>query len=166
MSHGGGFGVALVWLWWSLGVAVVEPWWRFRVAVGWPWGGFRAALGCLCTPESMPSICILYGFGVALGGFARSLAPISAFCFCRNGALGGLQPFLVQSSRFDVQRSTFSLRPRWAQSSLRRVSGETPMSLPGSKPDGMGAAARRSGVGPGAVPCGSRKALTARHLRR
>ena len=48
------------------------------------------ALGWLCTAESMPSICLLYGFGVALGG---------------------LPPFLVQGSRFEVQRSTFSLRP-------------------------------------------------------
>src|ERR1019366_7881470 len=38
----------------------------------------------------MPSICLLYGFAVALGG---------------------LHPFLVQGSRFDVRRSTFSLRP-------------------------------------------------------
>src|ERR1035441_9512736 len=48
------------------------------------------ALGCLCTPEYMPSICLLYGFEMALGG---------------------LPPFLVQGSRFDVRRSTFSLRP-------------------------------------------------------
>src|ERR1039458_3087133 len=74
-----GFGVALVWLWCGLGVALV-----------WPWGGLGVALGWLCTPESMPSICLLYGFVVALGG---------------------LQPFLVQSSRFDVRRSTFSLPP-------------------------------------------------------
>src|ERR1039458_1624837 len=53
-------------------------------------GGFGVALRWLCTPESMPSICLVYGFVVALGG---------------------LQPFLVQSSRFEVQRSTFSLRP-------------------------------------------------------
>src|ERR1035441_1436206 len=38
----------------------------------------------------MPSICLVYGFGVALGG---------------------LPPFLVQDSRFDVRRWTFSLRP-------------------------------------------------------
>ena len=35
-----------------------------------------------------------------------------------------------------------------------------------NKPDGMRAVARRSGVGPGAVPRGSRKALIARYLRR
>jgi hypothetical protein len=158
------------------------------------------ALGCLCTPEYMPSICLLYGFEMALGG---------------------LPPFLVQGSRFKVQRSTFSLRPepqtqesrlparrrleappvgsKLSTASVRRVSGETPMSLPGiqrrfglcnwassaplvakrasrpelriegrlgTKPDGMGAVAKRSGVGPGAVPCGSCKALTARHLQR
>src|ERR1035441_6228744 len=38
----------------------------------------------------MPSICLVYGFAAALGG---------------------LPPFLVQGSRFDVRRSTFSLRP-------------------------------------------------------
>src|ERR1039457_5125763 len=31
--------------------------------------GFGVALGWLCTPEYMPSICLLYGFAVALGGF-------------------------------------------------------------------------------------------------
>src|ERR1035441_10072819 len=51
---------------------------------------FTPTLVWLCTPESMPSICLVYGFVVALGG---------------------LQPFLVQSSRFDVRRSTFSLPP-------------------------------------------------------
>src|ERR1035437_357648 len=111
MSHGGGFGVALVWLWWSLGVAVVEPWWRFRVAVGWPWGGFRVALGCLCTPESMPSICLLYGFGVALGGFARSLAPISAFHFLLS-AFAGMGLWVACSpSWFKVRGSTFDVQP-------------------------------------------------------
>src|ERR1035441_4333396 len=36
---------------------------------------------------------------------------LSTFCSCQNVALGGLPPFLVQGSRFEVQRSTFSLRP-------------------------------------------------------
>src|ERR1039457_4917944 len=48
------------WLWCGFGVALVEPWWSLGVALGW-----------LCTPESMPSICLQYGLGVALGGFAR-----------------------------------------------------------------------------------------------
>jgi hypothetical protein len=30
------------------------------------------ALGWLCTPKYMPSICLVYGFVVALGGFARA----------------------------------------------------------------------------------------------
>ena len=60
-------------------MALVALWWRFVVA-----------LGCLCTPEYMLSICLVYGFGVALGG---------------------LPPFLVQGSRLDVRRSMFSLRP-------------------------------------------------------
>src|ERR1035441_10609009 len=42
----------------SLGGALVEP-----------WGGLGVALGWLCTPESMPSIWLVYGFVVALGGF-------------------------------------------------------------------------------------------------
>ena len=32
------------------------------------------ALGWLCTPESMPSICLVYGFEMALGGLAASAA--------------------------------------------------------------------------------------------
>ena len=60
-------------------MALMWLWWRFRVALAWLW-----------TPEYMPSICLLYGFAVALGG---------------------LQPFLVQGSRFEVRGSTFSLRP-------------------------------------------------------
>src|ERR1039458_1584946 len=38
------------------------------------------ALWGLCSPESMPSICLVYGLAVALGGLRR-LASISAFCF-------------------------------------------------------------------------------------
>src|ERR1035441_1367512 len=44
---------------------------RHAEARSWPWCGLGVALGWLCTPESMPSICLLYGFAVALGGFAR-----------------------------------------------------------------------------------------------
>ena len=57
------------------------------MALGWLWGGFEVALysqvdsfvvalGWLCTPESMPSICLVYGFLVALGG----LPDHSALC--------------------------------------------------------------------------------------
>jgi hypothetical protein len=84
-----GFGVALVWLWWRFRVALEWLWSPNRLAISRLWCGFMMALGCLCTPEYMPSICLLYGFAVALGG---------------------LQPFLVQGSRFDVRGSTFSLR--------------------------------------------------------
>src|ERR1035438_1991468 len=56
-----------------------EP--RFPQALVWPWCGLGVALGWLCTPESMPSICLQYGLGVALGGFARPPTPISAFYF-------------------------------------------------------------------------------------
>src|ERR1035438_3040483 len=68
-SHEGGFVGALVWLWWSLGVALVEPWGGFGGALRWLWGSLGVALVWLCTPESMPSICLVYGSGVALGGF-------------------------------------------------------------------------------------------------
>ena len=64
-----GFEVALLALCWRFGVALVEPWWSLGVALVWLWCGFRVALRWLCTPESMPSICLLYGFVVALGGF-------------------------------------------------------------------------------------------------
>src|ERR1039458_136373 len=40
------------------------------VALVWLWGGFGVALGWLCTPESMPSICLVYGLAVALGGLS------------------------------------------------------------------------------------------------
>src|ERR1035441_5924864 len=60
----------------------------------------------------MPSICLVYGFGVALGGFARSLAPISAFHFLLSAFAGmGLwvarraSSFKFRGSRFGVRRS-------------------------------------------------------------
>jgi hypothetical protein len=62
--------VALVWLWCGCGVALVWLWCGFGVAVVWLWCGFVVALGWLCSPESMPSICLVYGFEVALGGLS------------------------------------------------------------------------------------------------
>jgi hypothetical protein len=38
----------------------------FGVALGWLRGGCGVALRCLCTPKSMPSLCLVYGFVVAL----------------------------------------------------------------------------------------------------
>ena len=61
--------------------------------------GFEVALRWLCTPESMPSICLLYGFGVALGG---------------------LPPFLVQGSRFEVRGSRFEVRRSASGRNLKR----------------------------------------------
>src|ERR1035438_4461911 len=46
------------------------PWCSLGVALVWLWCGFGVALGWLCTPEYMPSICLLYGFAVALGGLS------------------------------------------------------------------------------------------------
>src|ERR1039457_5905790 len=65
-----GLGVALVWPWCGLGVALVWPWCGLGVALVWPWCGFGVALVWLCSPESMPSICLVYGFAVALGGLS------------------------------------------------------------------------------------------------
>src|ERR1035441_889121 len=138
------------------------------MALVWLWYGFGVALVWLCTPESMPSICLLYGFAVALGG---------------------LRPFLVQGSKFDVRRSAS------APGGLKVLHGECPVRLR-CRDEGIAmrhglhrlagreAAQRwqggsprlranpwhlcleavrwRSGVGPGVVPCGSRKVLTAR----
>ena len=70
---GGGFGGALVEPWWSLGGALVEPWWSLGVALGW-----------LCTPESMPSIGLWGGFGVALGGFVPGVGTGFPSCFLRS----------------------------------------------------------------------------------
>jgi uncharacterized protein (TIGR03067 family) len=49
------------------------------VALGSHEGGFGGALGWLCTPESMPSICLVYAFVVALYGFVLALHGCPAF---------------------------------------------------------------------------------------
>jgi hypothetical protein len=51
-------------------MALVRLWSGFGVALVWLWCGLEVALGWLCTPEYMPSICLLYGFAVALGGLS------------------------------------------------------------------------------------------------
>src|ERR1035441_10596427 len=81
-----GLGVALVWLWCGLGVALRWLWCGLGVALRWLWCSLGVALGWLCIPESMPSICLQYGLGVALGGLS------------------------VQGSRFRVQGSGFKIR--------------------------------------------------------
>jgi hypothetical protein len=53
---------------------------RFPQALGKPWGGLVVALWWLCTPESMPSICLVYAFRVALGG----QRPREAMRFCKD----------------------------------------------------------------------------------
>ena len=56
--------------------------------MGWLWCGFGVALvwpwGWLCTPESMPSICLVYGFVVALDGFVPGVGAGSPSCFLRS----------------------------------------------------------------------------------
>jgi hypothetical protein len=56
---------APVWLWWSLGGALREPWGGSLVPSRWLCGGLGVALRWLCIPESMPSICLVYGSEVA-----------------------------------------------------------------------------------------------------
>src|ERR1035441_2442390 len=58
------------WLWYGFGMALVWLWYGFGMALVWLWCGFGVALGWLCTPEYMPTICLLYGFAVALGGLS------------------------------------------------------------------------------------------------
>src|ERR1035438_2364690 len=62
----------------------------FGVALVEPWGGFGGALVWLCTPESMPSICLQYGLGVALWWLWVACSP---------------SWFKVRGSRFNVRRS-------------------------------------------------------------
>jgi hypothetical protein len=65
------------------GLYLALRWLEGRMGVAWRWlgGGFGVAVGWLCTPESMPSICLLYGFVVALGGL-RWLCAVSRPYFC------------------------------------------------------------------------------------
>src|ERR1035437_1387670 len=77
----------------------------------WLWCGVGVALGWLWTPESMPSICLQYGFAVALrwlwGGFGlRSLCLVYAYYM----ALRWLWVALPRLSRLDVGCSTFDVR--------------------------------------------------------
>jgi hypothetical protein len=41
----GGFGVALVWLWYGFGMALVWLWYGFGMALVWLWVGYQLALG-------------------------------------------------------------------------------------------------------------------------
>ena len=67
-------------------------WGRIGVALRWLWCGFRVALGWLCTPESMPSICLVYGFVVACGGLARQFCILHSTFFLHLGARVAEQP--------------------------------------------------------------------------
>ena len=89
------------------------------------------ALGSQSVADRLPTSWLWSGLVIALGGVTPYFCfQVSAFCFCQSVALGGLRPFLVQGSRFEVRGSTFSLRLGWAQSYPRRVSGACPASLP------------------------------------
>src|ERR1039458_9520777 len=90
--------VALVGLWWGFGVALVEPWCGFGGALVGLWWSFGVALWWLWTPEYMPSICLLYGFAVALGGLSvQGLRPSTL----------GHRP--LQTLRFSVARREVGL---------------------------------------------------------
>src|ERR1035441_3317564 len=56
--------------------------------------GFEVALGWLWTPEYMPSICLLYGFAVALGGFAP---PFEIGCWMFDVRCSGPRTVPVRS---------------------------------------------------------------------
>src|ERR1039458_4987607 len=83
--------------------SVAVPAWVSRqsphlaLALGWLWGGLGVALGGLCSQESMPSICPVYGLAVASGGLS---VQGSRFRVQGSG-------FRVQGSRFDVLPITF-----------------------------------------------------------
>src|ERR1035441_10606867 len=92
--------VALVGLWCGSGGALVWLWWSLGVALGWLW-----------TPESMPSICLLYGFAVALGGLSvQGPRPLTL----------GHRP--LQTLRFSVARRGVELLGcfRWNRDSSPR----------------------------------------------
>jgi hypothetical protein len=55
------------------------------LALGWLWGGFGVALGWLCTPKSMPSLCLVYGFVVA-SEFRGRQRQSAHSCRCESGA--------------------------------------------------------------------------------
>src|ERR1035441_8519785 len=81
-----------------LGVALVEPWWSLGGALGWPWCGFV-----------LRSLCLVYAYNMALGWLWVALGGLSPLFL-----LSAFYFFLVQGSRFDVERSTFSLKHRKA----------------------------------------------------
>ena len=82
----------------------------------------RGPLVWLCTPESMPSICLVYGFGVAWGGFARPFHILhSAFYIFPSMALGGFGRLDTSGSRSSKTRTFL---PRFfvrAQESPRKL---------------------------------------------
>ena len=66
------------------------------------------ALGWLCTPESMPSICLVYGFGLALWWLWVALPGLSAFCLLPS--LGG-RYFHLTGARIAEQPIGSEVRP-------------------------------------------------------
>jgi hypothetical protein len=52
----------------ALGDLLLTICYDLRVALWWLCGGSVVAFEWLCAPESMPSICLVYGFEMALGG--------------------------------------------------------------------------------------------------
>src|ERR1035441_5770571 len=91
------------------------------------------ALGSQSVADRLPTSWLWSGLVIALGGVTPYFCfPVSAFCFCQSVALGGLQPFLVQGSTFDVQPPA-PVGSKLSTARVRRVSGESPMTLLGSR---------------------------------
>src|ERR1035441_7014437 len=85
-----------------MGVALGSHWCGFGVPIGWLSVGFEVALGWLWTPEYMPSICLLDGFAVALGGLSVQVSKLDVGCWM----------FDVRCSMFRTANRPGSQRPR------------------------------------------------------
>ena len=105
--------------------------------------------------------------GLYYGAWRRlarpKVIPGESPMYVRRISHDSLRRLLRSDNRFGLCNWAFSaplVATRACRSELR-IDGRL-----GSKPDWEGAVERGFGGGPGAVPCGSRKALTTRNLRR
>src|ERR1035441_3526584 len=85
---------------------------RLEVALGWPWWSLGVALRWLCTPESMPSICLVYGLGVALGGFEMNWPQQPKWNQPRKGARNPARHSRSRSQNsLNAETQRFAARP-------------------------------------------------------